>query len=419
MKIVGLIAEYNPFHNGHKYHIEKAKELTNADYAVVIMSGNFVQRGTPAILDKYTRTEIALKNGADLVLELPICYSTASAEFFALGAISTLDKLGIIDSICFGSECGDIEVLTQIAELLINEPPKLSEFITNYMKTGITYPLARTKAIVEYLKMCDNNTFSYDITELEKLLLSPNNILGIEYIKAIKRLNSSIVPTTIKRKDSNFHDTELNNSFSSATAIRKAFRENLISTVYSSIPENSVQLLEDRYQKTFPILDNDLSLLLKYKLLFENTNTLTNYIDVSGGLENRISNLYNQYKDFQDFALLLKTKHLTLTRVTRALLHILLNIRIDTYGTIITSGTIKYARILGFRKESSHLIKSIKNMDQIVLITKMADAKSLLDETGSILLDLDVLATDLYNSIVYQKFGYEIKNDYLHEIVII
>jgi predicted nucleotidyltransferase len=425
MKTVGLITEYNPFHNGHRYHIEEAKKLTGADHVVVIMSGNYVQRGAPAILDKYSRAEIALKNGADLVLELPVCYATASAEFFALGAIATLDKLNIVDMICFGSESGDINALTEVAKILENEPPELSELISTYVKSGMTFPLARANALLSYLKSTNHDEVSSshnfpDINEIEKLLFSPNNILGIEYIKAIMRLKSNIIPMTIKRKDSNFHDQDITSAFSSATAIRKSLHEGIHPTqLFNTMPENAFPIMNDLFHKSFPIDEKDFSLLLKYKLLLEKPDTLRDYLDVSGGLEKRIYNLLNEYKDFSQYALCLKTKQFTLTRVTRALLHIILNINDNTFRGIMKEGTVKYARILGFQRSSSHLIKSIKDKGKIIPITKMANAATMLDDVGSTLLDLDVFASSLYNSIVFNKYGYEIKNDYLHDIVIL
>ena len=148
MKIAGIIAEYNPFHNGHKYHIEQTRKITGADFIIVVMSGNFTQRGTPAIMDKYSRARMALENGADMVLELPSCYACGSAEYFADGAIALLDKLGCVDYVCFGSECGDIELLRPIAEILATEPENYSEMLRAELKSGATFPRARNRALI-------------------------------------------------------------------------------------------------------------------------------------------------------------------------------------------------------------------------------------------------------------------------------
>ena len=188
MKTVGIIAEYNPFHNGHKYQIEKAKELTGADYCIVVMSGNFVQRGTPAFMDKYLRAKAALTCGADLVIELPVHYAAASAEYFASGAVAILDRLGVIDYLCFGSECGNIEILSDIADVLISESDEFKNVLKQRLKEGVAYPKARNDAIC---------AAAPHLTEYLDVLNYPNNILGLEYIKALKKRKSNIAPCTI------------------------------------------------------------------------------------------------------------------------------------------------------------------------------------------------------------------------------
>ena len=200
MKTVGIIAEFNPLHNGHKYLLDEAKRLSGADFCIVVMSGNFVQRGSPALLDKYTRTQMALLNGVDLVIELPVIYATASAEYFARGAVRLLDKLGVVDIITFGSECGNIELLKKAATELTEETPDFKKNLQDNLKKGLSFPKARSQAIG---KQGDGS--------------EPNNILGIEYIKALNYWDSSITPTTIERKGSGYHDEQM----ASATAIRK------------------------------------------------------------------------------------------------------------------------------------------------------------------------------------------------------
>lgn len=238
MKVTGIIAEYNPFHNGHKYHIEKAKELTGADYVIVVMSGNFTQRGIPAFTDKYTRTRMALSCGADLVLELPLYYAAGSAEYFATGAVSLLDRLGVVDSLCFGSECGNIDALMHVASVLYNEPDSYKKLLQDALKSGQNYPAARHNALLQYLSMqpserdavngnaidCDTVACAAitDVTDYEQILSSPNNILGIEYCKALLKLNSSITPYTIRREGGGYNDDTLSAVNSSALAIRTA-----------------------------------------------------------------------------------------------------------------------------------------------------------------------------------------------------
>lgn len=402
MKIVGLITEYNPFHNGHQYHIEKARELTNADAVIIVMSGNFVQRGTPAIMPKHLRAEAALKAGASLILELPVCYASGSAEFFAYGAISLLHKLGCVDSICFGSECGDIETLQNLAKIISKEPTEYKKFLNHYLKEGNSFPLARQKAMKDYLQN----------EQLDSVLGEPNNILGIEYLKALYRLNSKITPYTIKRISSNYHDEHLQEHFSSASAIRKKVFESEFSKLESQIPSSSISMFENFYQIRYPVCVNDFSLLLKYKLLSENKLSLQEYADVSEELANRIINRLNDYMNFEQFCELLKTKEVTYSRISRALIHILLNIKKYDYTEI------EYARMLGFRKEDAFVLSEIKKNSTIPLISKLGSVNSL-SESANNMFDMDIFASNLYESIITHKFNTPYQNEYSHQIICI
>ncbi len=402
MKIVGLIAEYNPFHNGHQYHIEKAKEITGADAVIVVMSGNFVQRGTPAIMPKHLRTEMALKAGASLVLELPVCYATGTAEQFAYGAVSILNSLGCVDVICFGSECGDITVLNELAEVLCNEPAEYKDALQKHLRNGFSFPLARQKAIEEV----------YPSQGFSDILEHPNNILGIEYIKALYRLNSKMKPYTIQRISSQYHDVDLQEKFSSATALRQTILNDDFTNLNRQVPSNCMTLLEAHYQTRYPIYTNDFSLLLKYRLLNETKSSLTQYADVSEELANRICNQLNSFVSYEQFCELLKTKELTYSRICRALLHILLGIKKSDYTDI------QYARVLGFRKGDSDVLTLIKNASAIPLLTKLTATKDLSDTTVQIL-DQDIYASNLYESVVTNKFKTPYINEYEHQIVII
>lgn len=396
MKIVGLIAEYNPFHNGHQYHIEKAKEITGADHIIVVMSGNFVQRGTPAIMPKHLRAEMALKAGASLVIELPVCYATASAEYFAYGAVSLLDKLGCVDAICFGSECGDISQLEQIAKIISDEPAEYKVLLLSYLRDGNSYPLARQKALKEYLKS----------DTLDQVVGQPNNILGIEYIKALYKLKSNMLPYTTTRVSSNYHDTELQEKYSSASAIRKKISESELIHLDNQIPEASIALLKEHYQKRYPVVSNDFSLLLKYKLLNKPKTSLLEYADVSEELANRIINQLNQYIDFEQFCDLLKTKEVTYTRISRALLHILLDIKKKDCNDVY------YAHVLGFRKDSTSVLTQIKQTSSIPLISKLTNV-------DCPMLEQDIYVSNLYESVITDKFKTPFINEYEHPIVLV
>ena len=417
MKIVGLIAEYNPFHNGHQYHIEKAREITSADAVIVVMSGNFVQRGTPAIMPKHLRTEAALKGGASVVIELPVCYATGSAEYFAYGAVSIFEKLGCIDSICFGSECGNIEVLQDLAKIIHDEPKQYKESLSLYLRQGDSFPLARQKAMKDFL----NSNVA------DSILGGPNNILGIEYLKALYRLDSKIKPYTIQRVGSHYHDDYLQKSYSSASAIRKAMSQTMELDEFdieNQMPTSCASLIKEAYGQRYPIYANDFSLLLKYKLLTENKKSLMEYADVSEELANRILNRLNDCVSFEQFCELLKTKEMTYARISRALIHILLDIKNEDLSEIA------YARVLGFRDDDSEVLSQIKRHATISLVTKLPSVENLianktissadndgLYKTKETMLLQDINASNLYESVVTDKFGTAFVNEYKQKIV--
>ncbi len=417
MKVVGLITEYNPFHNGHLYHVLESKKVTGADFVVVVMSGNFVQRGTPAIMDKYLRAKMALLNGADLVIELPVCYACASAEFFSLGAVSILNKINVVDFLCFGSELGDVNILKNIADVFVEEPALFKEFIKKFIKSGLSYPLARENALVKYLE--EVNVMGLDINFAKEIISSPNNILGIEYLKALTKIKSNIQPFTINRKTANYHDLSLNEIISSATAIRKSLiSNNELSNFEKNVPKNVFGIMRENFSKSFPIYEDDFSLMLKYKILLENNN-LAKYMDVNKDLMNRILNNIDNFGTFNDFSDLLKTKQLTKTRIYRALIHILLDITRNEFDYFLGNGITPYARILGFRKSSSKLLRKIQDNSDIPIITKVGDAKNILNDASIKMFNKDILATNIYNSLVHDKYNTIIKNEFKHEIIIV
>lgn len=422
MKTVGLITEYNPFHNGHAYHIKQAKSITGADYVIAVMSGDFVQRGAPAVIDKYQRAQMALNNGVDLVFELPVCYSTGSAEYFAHGAVALLNQLGIVDYLCFGSESGDIDQLQMATQFLNNAPASMDEQLLAYIKSGMTYPAARQKAFLEYL---DSVNTSQDAVQLSKLITEPNNILGIEYMKALKRLSSPMIPVTINRISAHYHNTEISVPasnedgeavISSASAIRKVLHsmEDLtnISYVKNSLPDDVYELLTNHYHKTFPITMEDFAALIRYRLLAEERDDLTQYADITGDLADRMKNNRNYNLSISELSMQLKTKNLTLTRINRSLIHLLLNIRRDSLNSYCDNGYIFYARLLGMKKGSSHLLKKIEAVSRIPIISKLSKANEQLDRLGMQMLSEDTFAANLYNQVIYEKYHTSMANEY-------
>jgi predicted nucleotidyltransferase len=413
-RAVGIIAEYNPFHNGHAYHIEKAKELSKADFCIVVMSGDFVQRGAPAVYDKYTRTAMALSCGADLVIELPSIFATSSAEDFAACSVALLDRLGVVDSVCFGSECGDLNKLSGIASVLAEEPKAYTDALRMELKKGLSFPQARYQALISCEILSDEDA---------SILASPNNILGIEYCKAIIRQKSSLSPLTIPRKGSAYHDPVLTlNQFSSATGIRKILKENkesLFSDESSllQVPESVKQMMENGY----PVFPDDFSVLLNTALLrLSKTGTSFDaFADVSVELAARISKQLPDFLPFEEKISSLKTRQYTYTRISRALLHIILEITSDQIASAKSVGYAPYARVLGFKKASADLMGQIKMRGSIPLITKTAGSDLILPEKVRFMLRQDFYCSHIYQTVLQDKYHINRKNEFTQSVVIL
>lgn len=409
MKITGIIAEYNPFHNGHRYQIQKARQITGADYIIVVMTGNFTQRGTPALIDKYSRAKMALMGGADLVLELPVCFATGSAEYFASGAIALLNQLGCVDSICFGSECGDIVPLKNVAHALVNETDDYKKILKSKLKNGSTYPVARNAALAETM----DGFIPYDM-----VLGFPNNILGIEYIKALIRQNSSIEPFTNQRIGSDYHSYRLAEAFSSAISIRQSlFMKDDLELVRPQLPSATYQVMEEDFHKTFPVFDADFSSMLKFKLLLEREKGFTEYMDVTKAISDKLVRNTFKMQGFDEFCDLLKTKDLTYARISRCLSHILLDIYAEEVAQYMDSGIVFYARALGFNENAAPLSKAIKKNASIPLITKTTSAPANLYPLGRKQFEHDVHAAHIYECIAGTKYHAGMRDEYRRQMV--
>jgi len=414
MKIAAIIAEYNPFHNGHNYMIEKIRKETDADYMIAVMSGDFTQRGVPAITDKFSRAKMAVSCGVDAVFELPVLYAVSSAEGFAYGAVSLLHSLGCIDYLVFGSECGDIRSFTEVSEFLQKEPEHFKKSLLKYQKLGFSYPKAFSLAVQEAELEADDSL---------DLLSSPNNLLGLEYMKALKQLSSSIEPVTICRIGTGYHDThtefcaESGTNIASASAIR-AKLETTTGTIASAMPlmpESAYKIFTENYGTAAPVVLDDFSLLLSYRLSLETRESLTTYLDVSSDLADRIIKYREEFCSFADFIAKLKHKQYTHTRITRALLHVLLGITKELAS--ITDAP--YARLLAMKKSASPLMKEMKVKAQIPVITKAADAKKVLSENALLLFNLDTASANLYAKVTANKFHSEFMQDIKHSAEII
>lgn len=427
MKIVGLITEYNPFHAGHLYHMQQARELTGADYCVVLMSGSFVQRGEPAIFDKYLRTKTALLAGADLVLEIPVAFSTASAHEFAAYGVALLSAIGV-DAVVFGSECGQIEILKQAAYALNYESAEFQERLRKGLKAGLTYPQARAKALgetqaggtrVENVEDFHANTDVSNSHIWSSILNSPNNILGIEYLRAAEDLHSLMEFYTISRKGSGYHeDTLADANFPSASAIRGIIRnslskdKDLLDILASHLPA----VTHPAYTGAVPVFVDDFSELLNAAIL--QMQATFSIADLSPELAARLAKPPYFPLSFEKRIQALKTRQLTYTRVSRALLHLALGMREEDISRWKDEGYALYARILGFRRQSSPLLSCLHKKSSIPLITKMADASQSLAPSALALLEQEVYASHLYQTVRMKRSGV-FQNEYTEGLVFV
>lgn len=397
--VLGIIAEYNPFHNGHLYHLKESKKATGAEYTVAIISGNFTQRGSTSIIDKWKKTEMALQNGVDLIIELPVLYSISSSENFAEGSIKILNSLGIIDFLSFGSETSDIKILNNFANILYEEPKEYKKILSNYLDTGLSFPKARENALLEYIKNFEDVNTNFD--NYKNILSSPNNILGIEYLKALKKYKSSIKPVCIKRSgaDYNSSDISINTSIASATAIRELIKNKNFNTIKTVMPEKSYSILADCINSGCIIPDlNCFEKEIIYVLRKMSIEEIANLPDVSEGLEFLIKKAINSCNTLTELLNTIKSKRYTITRLQRILLYALLDI---SKKDMKLSKEIDspYIRVLGFNDNGKKLISKImdKNPNQplITSVKKFVDNNS--NTSLQTMLNKDIFATNVYS----------------------
>lgn len=342
MRTAGIICEYNPFHKGHKYQLDVLK--SEYDAVVCVMSGSFVQRGDVAVFDKWTRTRAALLSGADLVLELPVRYCLSSAQGFAEGGVRILDSLGIIDTLNFGSECGDIAALEHEADILMNEPEDISLKIKQLMSQGMSFPKARISAY--------GGRLNGDIAS------QPNNILAIEYISALKRVGSKIPPSTLPRKAVGYHDMLTSDGFASATLLREMYKNGGDISKYTPFDFSDCESYDiDRLTAVF-----------KYKLMSEGAAAFSGIADVEPGLGNRFLNALG-CETLSGIIDCVKTKRYTRARLSRTALSVLLNLK----GGFVPP---RYVRVLGMSENGKLLLSKMKKTCSLPIVNKVADFKS-------------------------------------------
>ncbi len=378
MSNVGIIAEYNPFHNGHKHHLKAAKELSGAEHAIVVMSGDFVQRGEPAMFDKHLRAKWALENGADMVLLLPAVFSLASAQAFASGGVGILHGTGIVDFLAFGSESGDTAALKAAARMADGESHQLRQLIRANLDSGLSYPDARARAWQQY--MGEDN-----------LLYSPNDILGIEYIRALNALDSPIQPVTVPRMGPGHDSPEFINNMASASAIRKCLTHNIGVSHDNLVPPNVLESINNAVQAALAprTLDN-LSRETVYALRRMTKQQLAALPDVSEGLENLLYSACRQHGDINSVLEQVKSRRYTMARLKRICMCALLGI----YDNPMHKLDGLYIRVLGVRKDSLHLLSHMKEKATLPVVTRFADAEQLNDHRRY-MLEADLMASDI------------------------
>lgn len=384
LQTVGIIAEFNPFHKGHQYMIETAKKVTNASHAIIVMSSSFVQRGEPACFDKWTRASCALRCGASMVLELPVLFSAANAEIFATGAIKVFNDSGMIDALCFGSESGDLASMEEAAKLMLNETEEFQRLLKNNLDQGMSYPSARAQALET-------------VSHISKEILSrPNHILGLEYLKALYRTNSTIQPFTIQRKGNAYDDPSLSGEFASAAAIRKALQEENSTEAFLQVPDVLVDdLTKEISLGRAPATWKHLAGALHYKLRTTSAADIKEMFEVTEGLENRILRAVENGYMVEDLIDFIKSKRYTRTKIQRILTHILLDLNTKEVEYFLHRNHLPYIRVLGFQKEHAELVGELTETAKCPVLTNLKKAPEQLDKDGMHLLALEKLATDL------------------------
>lgn len=389
-RVIGVVAEYNPFHNGHYYHLQATKEITGAEYCVAVISGNFTQRGDTSIVNKWAKAYMAICGGADLVIELPTVYSISSAENFASGAVKILDNLKVVDAISFGAEANDLATLNNIANVLYEEPKAYTNILSHELKKGISYPAARENALMMYLN---------DIKRYANTLSSPNNILAIEYLKALKIQKSKLEPIMIRRKKVYYNDNKIVDDFASATAIRKLLQGGEYANLRKVIPRSSYTIIGQESRKGGMVLS-----LAKYEkeiiytLRKMTVEEIADLPDVSEGLQFAIKNAANEANNLKDLISNIKSKRYTQTRIQRILLYALLGI--DKKLMENSRKVVPYVRVLGFTQKGKSLLSEISRrnpkLNIITSLKKYMDQNQNKNKVLAEMLEKDIFATDVY-----------------------
>lgn len=407
--VLGVIAEYNPFHNGHLYHLAKSTKDTNSQFVIAVMSGNFTQRGSTSLVDKWSKAQMAISNGVDLVIELPTLYATSSAENFADGAIKILDSLKIVDFVSFGAETPNLAALDHLSEIFYNEPREYKALLSIELDKGLSFPKARENALMMYLN---------DQKHTKKILASPNNILAIEYLKALKKYKSKIQPHVIGRFESDYNSKKFTNNIASSTAIRNIIKNNGFNILPKLMPQSSFSILVQNIKMGHAIPDiSTFEKEIIYNLRKMNINEIKNLPDVSEGLEYSIKEAASSCNSAIEFLNIIKSKRYTSTRIQRIMLYSLLGI--TKKDIEVSKRTVPYIRVLGFNENGKYLLSQISKanpkLNIITSVKKFIDSNNK-NRNLDILLSKDIFATNVYT------IGYDTDSwsnlDFTHNMII-
>ncbi|AEH50835.1 nucleotidyltransferase [Pseudothermotoga thermarum] len=406
MKVLGIVVEYNPFHNGHEYHLKKAKEIVNPDFTIAVMSGNFCQRGEPAIISKFARAEIALRSGIDVVFELPFVFAVQDAGGFAKGAIWILKSTNVVTDIVFGSESGDLDFLKKVAEVLIKQPEPFPVLMREELKKGFSFPNARKNALRRYFE------FSGELNPLEvSKIEKSNDILGLEYVRSAMELNFKVNFHTVKRVGAEDRDEDFKGKFSSATAVRKQILAGNWDKVAESVPTVSYEIIKREIESgRGPVTLEDMEKMILSVLRLSDRQTLSRFYGFSEGIEKRFLDCSYKTTNLKDFFNCVKSKRFTLSKIRRLSLYAFFGITQEFLESCNQLGP-QYLRILGFTEKGRKILSVIKKKANLPIITNCADYKKVIerclkdeDKRFSISPDLfekqillDIKSTAIYN----------------------